>query len=215
MRDIKYPIFSEASKYIQDPYWVDIFLSLAHDKNIPKCIYIKGNNIINSGNKSNFNYSFIDKPPQLIAIELQEILRSNTNIASTIDNNKNNELNNLNNKHIIHEKWSSIRKKSQKDELIMNYILHMKKEYNLTEKNAINLYKLINVGFVLKYQCSNDVKLINGEISKINGIEYNEKQKSFINTHTNDDLYEEEYEKDNKYFFYFWSKYVYNNTKIL
>lgn len=73
---------------------------------------------------------------------------------------------------IMIENWSSIKIKNLKDMMIQNYVTKIKKERNLSWTHARNLLSIINLGLVFKYISPKDIHMENGEISNIDGIDY-------------------------------------------
>ena len=75
-----------------------------------------------------------------------------------------------------HENWTSIKKKSIKDMLIIEYLLSNKREYNLTDKQIKELKTIIDMGLIFKTIDSKDILYKDGIIENIRGIGFNNKE---------------------------------------
>ena len=66
--------------------------------------------------------------------------------------------------------WENIKKKSLKDILFQNYLIHIKETYELRDVQIKKLYNLINLGLMLKSIKNSDIIYENGKIKDIKGI---------------------------------------------
>ena len=71
-----------------------------------------------------------------------------------------------------------------KDQIIINYVSRLKKEYNIPIKESKLLLSRIQLGFQLKKLCSDDVCYSNREIQSINGLEYDSSKREWLITNT-------------------------------
>jgi hypothetical protein len=169
---VQYPVFLECINYITDDYWIDLYNDFAVGK-FPKGIYVSNNTLCIGSKWKNGGYNFSDKDPETIANEVHDFIIQNTAIYSAEDINKRKDERKEERKEI--EKFNQIKKKNEKEMLIVNYILKMKNKLKLTWIETKELFNAIKVGFITKQITSNDVniKIKNNmiEIKNISGIE--------------------------------------------
>ena len=173
-KEVIYSILTECSEIVTDEFWKQFYKDLATGKST-KGIYIS-NGVIQTSNKRNgFIYTITDKSPELIIHELHHLLTTYTNICSKKDMNKKRQIL----KEIEDEleeyktaKWSSIKRKNYKNNLFIEYVINLKKTYDLSWSASINAYKLIISAFETKTHSSKDVNYANGKIIDIDDIEY-------------------------------------------
>jgi hypothetical protein len=181
-RDIKFPLFLECVKYTSDMFWQNFYEDLAYGK-YPKSIYLMNGMIHSSNKRKAFSYNFSNKTPKQIVDELYVILIENTTICSKKDDKaKKSSLQEIcstikDEKPI---KWTSVRKKVTKDIYIQNFVLRMKKEYDLNWSKASSLLYTINIGILNKIITSQDINFVDGEIESINKLIFDPKLKTLI-----------------------------------
>lgn len=193
-----HPVFDKCALLETDEYWKGIFKDLSVGKS-PTLLYIVNNTILYRG-KTSLSYSFADKSAEIIGTELKELLLKHTNISSLQDK--------LNKQILIEEgekrsnsaissKWSSIRKKVEKELHLLNYVVKLQREHNLSTDSAKSLLDTIKGMMLMKQISPKDVHMENGKITHIEGfnVEYNK------NIFLSDELASKEtnsLEKDNK-----------------
>ena len=137
--------------------------------------------------------------------EVHELLHTKANINSSNDHYKlikcfeeiEKEL-----KDIKNSNWTSIKKKSIKDNIIENFIIDMKNTYNLSLSVCKELNSVIQLGLIFKTITHKDIVYEDGKIKSISGILF--KDNAF---ELRKDLFEYDsvsvYEKttDEKYYF--------------
>mgnify|MGYP003351845600 CR=1 FL=1 len=89
----------------------------------------------------------------------QEILKKKNELA-------------INQKELIFDDWSNIKKKNLKEILIEKYAIEMGKKHNLSIKETKYLVSIIFIAFIFKALFPNDIIMKNGKIENINGIEF-------------------------------------------
>ncbi len=218
-KSVLYPVLKYASESINDEYWKTLFNDMSIGK-CPKCIYISNNNILSTNKRKQFSFSI----PKLEESELGTFdifkfiddlkisLSSNTSLLSNIDNDKRKEMLSQKTNEIKNiESWNAVKKKNIKEQLFINYVFKMKKEYGLDWNSTKYLYQLINNAFLMKTHTSVDVEYQDGEILEIEDIEYDDDLNIFINRREYDE--DEIIENNDQYLFYHWDKYVNNINK--
>jgi len=179
-------ILKTCSDLAKDDYWKLLFLSLSEGK-YTKYVFITDNIVYSYNKKKKISYMIqSDKDIHLTLNELYTFLSYNENIYSSYENEKKKKLieeekknKKEKEKHIM--KWSSVKKKSEKEMLIISYVLDQKTQYDLNWNDTRDLLNLISTGFLYKTQVSNDVVMKDGKIKYISGIEYNQDLKKFEN----------------------------------
>jgi hypothetical protein len=207
-----FPILKSSSEYVEDVYWKNIFNDISIGK-CPKCIYINGNNILSTNKKKQFSFLIPNEADVIdlseFANEFKNFLINNTNLLSKNDNDKRKEILNKSIDLQNIKKWSDIKKKNIKTQLLINFVLDCKNKYKLKNSSAKNLYNLINDAlYNNKTHDSSDIILKNNKINNINDIKYDKIIKKFINLRENEN-YEIE-NQNNNYIFYQFDKYVIN-----
>ena len=173
-KEIIYSILIECSELVTDEFWKQFYKDLSTGKST-KGIYIT-NGVIQTSNKRNgFIYTITDKAPEVIVHELHYLLTTHTNICSKRDIDKKRQI--LKEIDIELEKyktckWSIIKRKNYKNILIVDYVLLLQKEHNLSWSATINAYKTIMSAFDFKTHNSEDVNYVDGKIIDISDIEY-------------------------------------------
>ena len=173
--EIIYPIFLECLKYCTDIFWENIFEDLVYGKT-PYGTYISKDFICCSYKGKEFSYKIErSKDPKIIYDELYDLLFYKLGLLSTKDKikkkvdfyNFEKDIKDSRNKN-----WNSIRKKNIKDLYIENYVLNMKKKYNLTLKQAKHLLSMISIGMIFKVISCKDIEYEDGNIINIKGIKF-------------------------------------------
>ena len=173
--EIIYPIFLECLKYCKDSFWENIFEDLIYGK-APYGTYISKDFIICSYKGKEFSYK-IDKTKDSLILynELFEILFSKLGLLSAKDKIKK-KIDFYNYENTLKENrdksWTSIRRKNIKDLYIENYVIAMKKKYNLNIKQTRHLLSMISLGLIFKVILAKDIVYNNGIIENIKGINF-------------------------------------------
>lgn len=175
-REIIYPMFLECSDYCNDNYWKNIFEDLAYGQT-PYGTYIsKGFFCCNYKNKE-FSYKIEKKDSQKLFEDISSLckkiglLSHNDKIQKKIDfRNLENDIKE------DREKWCNIRKKNLKDFLIENFVINMKKKYNLDTNQSKYLNYVIFLSMIFKIIGMKDVEYEEGEIKSIKGISFEDKK---------------------------------------
>jgi len=189
-RDIIYPIFLKTIQYTEDIFWKDTFENLSYSI-CPNGSYISKGFLCSSVKGKEFVYKFIDKEPDKIYEDVYRLLKEKLNIMSRNERGlllKEFEEVEQSIKKIRTCNWNEIKKKGIKDILFQNYLISMKKTYNLSNVQIKKLYNLINLCIVLKSLTNSDISYKDGEILNINGITFsNGKYKVDIDIYKNID----------------------------
>jgi len=177
-RDIVYPIFLKTIKYTVDHFWKDIFENLSYSI-CPTYTYINKGFLCCNLKGKEFVYKFIDKEPEKIYEDIYFILKDRLNIMSKNERTillKEFEEVEESIKKIQKCNWNEIKKKGTKDILFQNYLIEMKKQYELSITQIKKLYNIINLCIILKSINNSDIDYSDGQIKNINGITFSKKK---------------------------------------
>jgi hypothetical protein len=189
-KDIIYPMFIECLQFCENTFWSSIFEDLAYGR-CPYGTYIHKNFFSCNYKGKEFSYKVDEPDPQTLYQNIFNLLTKKIGIIS--DEEKKNKLLEFYNfensiSEIKYDKWSSIKKKNVKDSLIENFLLFVKKEFNLSWNQIKDLQKSINLGLIFKTISHKDINLKDGKIESINGITFSNKNYSIdINLIDSDD----------------------------
>lgn len=189
-RDIIYPIFLKTVQYTEDSFWKDTFENLSYGI-CPIGSYISKGFICSSVKGKEFVFKFSDKEPQVIYNEVFRLLKEKLNIMSKNERGillKEFEEVEQSIKKLRTCTWNEIKKKGTRDILFQNYLIHMKKKYELKMGQIKKLYSIINLCLTLKSISNSDIDYADGEIKSIVGITFSkEKYKVDIDIYKNID----------------------------
>ena len=173
-REILYPIFLKTIQYTSDHFWKDTFENLSYSI-CPSGTYISKGFICCNIKGKEFVYKFMDKEPSIIYQDIYLLLKEKLNIMSKNERGvllKEFEEVEDSLKKIQKCNWNEIKKKSIKDIIFQNYLIAMKKKYELTHIQIKKLYNIINLCIVLKSLNNSDIEYSDGEIKNIKGISF-------------------------------------------
>lgn len=173
-KEIIYPIFINCVQYCENTFWTSIFEDLSYGK-CPSGTFIHKNFFTCSYKGKEFSYKIEDTDPQIIYENIYNLLTKKLKILSDEDRKNQlldfikieNEINDLK-----YDKWSSIKKKSTKDSLIENFIIQVKSDYDLSDKQIKKLQKQIQLGLLFKTISHKDIILQDGKIESIENINF-------------------------------------------
>lgn len=170
--EIIYPIFVKCCEYASNNFWKVIFEELSQNK-LPKGVYIQNRTMKSNRKGQEFTYKIPTSNPEQIYNDISSLFKNILNIRS--NNEKITKHLQLQEKcSNLYDEWSNIKKKSIKDFLIQNYVIDMKKKYNLTNTQATKLNANIYTGLLYKLYENEDFNYIKGKIISIKGIEFND-----------------------------------------
>lgn len=180
MRVLVYPCFLSCTEYTEDEYWKNIFEDLAFAIT-PQGAYISKHYIISNTKNKEFVYKInIDLDPETIFIDIYNLFSEKLGIKSVqeIEDYKNS----IDSSELVFNSWNSIKKKSIRDSIILDYVTKKSDEYNLSRAKAKELLNTINLGILLKFISNKHIHYDDNEIKDIEGFEF--KQDGFVFTQT-------------------------------
>jgi hypothetical protein len=140
----------EAANYTLDSYYINLLLLLSKGETVEK-LCIKENKLLFEDKE------FEVKTPQ----ELLNAVIKCCNGSQT--------------QCLKFEDWKKIKPKYIKNILITKFVLSKKEQYNLTEKESIRLYSIVQLGLQLKTITHTDIVYEDGEILDITVLVFDDK----------------------------------------
>lgn len=172
MSIVLYPCFLECSKCTNDSFWKSIFEDLAFGV-CPCGVFITKNFLCCNYKNKEFSYKIDkNKDSNILFKEIYNLLHYKFKLSSK---QQQDQLQHQFEKkasliYSEHKDWNSIKKKTLKSYLLDEYILSMKKTYELDSKNTKYLSSMVNIGLMFKTIVADDIQFKNSKIQKINGI---------------------------------------------
>lgn len=173
-----YPAFLECQKYTADQYWKDTLMMCASNKFPKGSRYDSDTHTIhirNTAEKSKYSEAIpLPTEPRELFNFLVELFREKLDLYSSLDIKlKRREIENIKESLSIRLDctWKQLKPRSLRDNIIIQYVLRLKDEYNLSPKEVKDLFNEINMGFHFKNINSDDVEYEKGEIIRINRLE--------------------------------------------
>jgi hypothetical protein len=174
-KEVAFPVFLEASQYIQDEYWKNFFMDLSKGK-LARKIHISPKFVSHNGKKASFSYDYEGKTPEEIAAELKKVISNTLCIYSETDcQTEKKELTALGSEFRdakTGDDWKKVKTRKMKDHLVTNYVLKMKAQLDLNWDRTKHLYEMLDSALnVYRTHKSADITMENGEISSIDDFE--------------------------------------------
>lgn len=168
-KDLVYPFFLTCIVLCNDTYWKIVFEDLAYGI-APFGVHISRDYLFCNYKGKEFSYKIEEKSPEVLHKEVFSLL-SKFGVQSNLEKQKKIQEFKTLEKELREKRtnWIDIKKKSIKDFLIEMYVLKIKKEQNLSIQQVHAMLSKIFIGMVFK---TISFEFENGEIVKINGIDY-------------------------------------------
>ena len=150
--DVSYvfPIFLDCKEWTLNPFWIELFDNCALGL-FPKGIKLLKNNILIISEEKQIDIN--GKNSFELYKIMMDVFKNDLEIISDRDKNKQSfEIINLKKK--LKEKynglWTDIKQKQNKNNLIMDFVINKKKEFNLNNIELKQLLTTIQIGFIFK-----------------------------------------------------------------
>jgi hypothetical protein len=170
-RELLYPCFLTCVEYTEDDYWRNIFEDLSFGIT-PQGTYISKNYLISNVKNKEFVYKINpDIDSETIFTDMYNLLSEKLGLKSLMEIE---DYKNSIESEITFNSWNSIKKKSIKDSIIMNYVNVKSEENNLTTQTSKRLLNTINLGIMLKFITIKHIDYENGVINNIEGFTFSE-----------------------------------------
>lgn len=169
--NIRYPIFTNFTKYTLERYWHDL-LDQCSKGSLPKGIRfdIRTNSLLIESTKE----TFILPKDDIIGWRMcyQVFKKMGLGPPSSIEIPKPLE-------HIIENSWKKIRSKHSRDTLILKYVLSLCKKYNLKPSETKQLLTLLHLALTLNTITPQSIIMNDGNITRIDGLTFNREKRLF------------------------------------
>lgn len=161
----------ECCQYAEDEFWERIFEELAYGK-APFGSYINKGFLCCGFRNKEFTYRLERKDPKILYTELYELLTNKLGLLSNKQKLEKRKRYREEETSEIPQDWSSIRRKNIKDIMYQNFVLDMKKKYNLDMKQTKMLLAMLTLALLIKSIGPKDIIYENERIQEIQGIEF-------------------------------------------
>ena len=169
VREIQYPLFLEASHYVTDDYWSSVLQELSYG-NAPHGAYIdrEFDSICfpKNGKRNQFFFGETTDAVQ-ISIECVNFIRNVSGMCSYSEYIQRHE--NLRELYSTFKDWNSIKKKHVRELMLLNYVIGVKNELDLTTHQMKILMSNVQLWFQFKLLAKDDVEY-STEMCKITSI---------------------------------------------
>lgn len=186
-----YNIFLDCKKFASDPFWIQQFDDCSNGK-FPRGIkykYIQStkNGILHikrpNGTTVEYNIQDTDDPEKIYNL-IQNVFKS-MGISSSIDSDVlKNEMEFQRIETSNKDSWTEIRQKKARQIMVINYCIAYSIKHNLKPKQKNQLYNTIWYGISGNSITSNDIIVVDGNITIVNGVEFSEETGKFYCKHT-------------------------------
>jgi hypothetical protein len=172
-KEIIYPFFLECCQHADDSFWENIFEELAYGK-APYGAYISKDFLCCSYKNKEFSYKIERKDPEELYSDIYKLLTEKLGLLSYREKQQKKLDFHQVEKDILESRndWANIRRKNIKDIMYEQYVIDMKKEYNLDNKEAKRLLAVILVSMMFKTITTKDIEYNDGKIQNIDGINF-------------------------------------------
>lgn len=177
-RELIYPCFLSCTEFTDDEYWKNIFEDLSFGIT-PSGTYISKKYIISNVKNKEFVYKInIDIDSETMFWDIYNLFSDKLGLKSVqeIEEYKNT----IDSSEIIFNSWNSIKKKSIRDSIIINYVTDKSEKYKLSRIKTKELLNMINLGILLKFISNKNIIYENGIVYEIEGFEFVEGNFKFI-----------------------------------
>lgn len=172
MRTLVYPCFLTCAECTDDEYWKNVFEDLAFSIT-PHGVYISKDYIISHIKSKEFVYKInTDADPDTLFADIYGLFSEKLGIKSNQETEecRNTILEDTN--ELVFDSWNSIKRKSVRDSVILNYVAKKSTEYKLSIRKTRELLNAINLNILLKFVSNRQVQYENGDIVDIEGFTY-------------------------------------------
>ena len=162
-KNIEYPIFLECVLHTEDTFWQYVFIDLSYGITPYGLFFYREKALACRFKNIEFLFEFTEEKPEIIFNVLLQFMQDKLHLSSTAKN--------MNDKKILMEALNTKKKYYNKNTLIENYVVDVKKKYKLTTKEMVDLFRTIDVNFQLKNFTKSNITFdpLSGKITNIQG----------------------------------------------
>ncbi len=173
-REVRYPLIETASKHTDDSYWRSVISDIARNK-CPKKVMVDSTKIQIHAKRNIYVINYNDYSPELLVEEIKNNLKKLLNMYSELDidqdqANINEQFAGFLNVTELND-WKKIKSKKLKEDLLVHYVIQLKKEFNMSWSIANKSLKILDDAiFNIRTHRSDDIEMRNGKLLNINDI---------------------------------------------
>jgi hypothetical protein len=176
-KELLYPCFLSCVEYTDDEYWKSIFEDLSFGIT-PQGTYISKNYLISNVKNKEFVYKIQkDMYTETLFLEIYALFSEKLDLKST--NEIEEYKNSIETFEMAFNSWNSIKKKSIKDSIIMNYVNTKSSEYDFTTHTSKRLLNTINLSIMLKFITIKNIDYRDSIIHAIDGFTFSKNNFKF------------------------------------
>lgn len=172
-----YPQFTEMSNLTTSSEWKDIFNN-ASEGRLPKNFGISGSTLFYFNKNKQSKVTIPTDAYQALNV-CQDFFREMGGVASKDDPIDSTSDTTTYHPEPVNVTWATITSKQQKKLHIINFIEKLKTKYDLTPEETLNLKKAINTWMVLDYLNNTVVVIVDRNIDRIIGLEFDKNTRKF------------------------------------
>ncbi len=182
-----HPIFSECAQFTLDPYWRQVFEECSRGK------FPRGSGIDSEGrvvyfrnrapNTKNYVSYRIKESPEQVFKDIKKLFQEQLNFKSNKDRQEiRAELDDIckDLQESFTGTWQKIKRKKIKDPIIRRYILDLKEEHDLTDKETAEVAQIIKLGFLFNWIPNEQVIYHDQRILDIKTVHFDPEDRTFI-----------------------------------
>lgn len=179
-KKVVHRIFEKCSELTKDQYWVSIFRDCARDK-FPRGFSYK-NGLITHRRGNKINRVLVSNSPHEAFSICLSFFKSSAGLMSASDRKRiqkeeeNRLLDIMNERDLT---WRDIKADKVKELLISEYVAELAHKTEFTRDQKKELLTTVKSGFMLKYFTSKNITMVDGKISSISGLLYDEKNNRY------------------------------------
>jgi len=187
-KKVNYNCFAECAEYTLDQFWKHLFEDCAKGK-FPRgssidsqgtTVYFKGKQTLNT--KNYISYKMIPNNAPENFKNLKKLFQEHLNYKSNQDrqdlvtevDDKCNDL-----KEDYTQDWQNIKRKKVKDPIIRRYILDLKEQYNLSDKETSEVAQILKIGFLFNWISNENVIYNDQKIKDIVILSFDAEERMF------------------------------------
>jgi hypothetical protein len=185
-KKIVYPLFADCAQFTLDPYWQQVFEECSRGK------FPRGSGIDSEGkvvyfrNRTSNNRNYVSyrlkKNPEQIFKDLKRLFQEQLNFKSNRDRQEiRAELDDIckDLQESFTGSWQKIKRKKIKDPIIRRYILDLKEQYDLNDKETAEVAQIIKLGFLFNWIANDQVVYENQRIQEIKTLHFDDEERTF------------------------------------
>lgn len=172
-KDLVYPAFLACTDFTEDDFWKSVFEELAFGV-CPSLTYINKGYLMCNARGKEFVYKInAELDPETLFGDVYGLLTEKLGLKSTREIEEHKQAVDSH-QETVYTAWSNIKKKSIRDTIILQFVVEQTEKFQLSSQQSRELFRLINMGVLLKFIVSKHISLKDGRIEYIQGLEFSQ-----------------------------------------